>query len=64
MKAKELFMVDSEFLGWVDASGEGVGGGWLPGKFTVTKHLALGMTKEIAGPADNANKPKGGIGYK
>ena len=25
-------MGDPEFLGWVDASGEGVGGGWLPGK--------------------------------
>ena len=25
-------MVDPKFLGWVDASGEGVGGGWLPGK--------------------------------
>ena len=21
-----------EFLSWVDASGQGVGGGWLPGK--------------------------------
>ena len=25
-------MGDPEFLGWVYASGEGVGGGWLPGK--------------------------------
>ena len=25
-------MGDPEFLGWVDASGEGVGGGWLLGK--------------------------------
>ena len=23
---------DPEFLGWVYASGEGVGGGWIPGK--------------------------------
>ena len=30
--AKELVMGSPEFLGWVDASGEGVGGGWLPGK--------------------------------
>ena len=30
--AKELVMGDPKFLGWVDASGEGVGGGWLPGK--------------------------------
>ena len=29
--AKELVMVDPEFLGLVDASREGVGGGWLPG---------------------------------
>ena len=21
-----------EFIGWVDESGEGVGGGWIPGK--------------------------------
>ena len=26
-------MVDPEFLVWVDASGEGVGGGWLLGKY-------------------------------
>ena len=25
-------MGDPKFLGWVDASGEDVGGGWLPGK--------------------------------
>ena len=25
-------MGDPEYLGWVDASGDGVGGGWLPGK--------------------------------
>ena len=30
--AKELVMGDPEFMGWVDASGEGVGGGWIPGK--------------------------------
>ena len=30
--AKELVMRDPEFIGWVDASGEGVVGGWLPGK--------------------------------
>ena len=30
--AKELVMGDPEFMDWVDASGEGVGGGWLPGK--------------------------------
>ena len=30
--AKELFMGDPEFLGWVDISGEGVGGGWIPVK--------------------------------
>ena len=30
--AKELVMGDPEFLVWVDASGEGVGGGWLLGK--------------------------------
>ena len=22
-------------MGWVDTSGEGVGGGWLPGKYTM-----------------------------
>ena len=32
MTAKELVMGDPEFLGWVVASGEGVGGGWIPGK--------------------------------
>ena len=30
--AKEFMMGDPEYLGWVDASGEGVGGGWIPGK--------------------------------
>ena len=30
--AKEFVMGDPTFLGWVDASGEGVGGGCLPGK--------------------------------
>ena len=30
--AKELVMGDPEFLGWIDVSVEGVGGGWLPGK--------------------------------
>ena len=30
--AKELVMGYPKFLVWVDASGEGVGGGWLPGK--------------------------------
>ena len=30
--AKELFMGDPEFMGWVDESGEGVGGGWIKGK--------------------------------
>ena len=30
--AKELAMGDPEFLVWVDASGEGTGGGLLPGK--------------------------------
>ena len=32
MTEKELVMGDPEFMDWVDASGEGVGGGWLPGK--------------------------------
>ena len=32
MTAKELVMGDPKFLGWVYVSGEGVGGGWLPGK--------------------------------
>ena len=27
-----VVMGDPELLGWLDASGEGVGGGWLPGK--------------------------------
>ena len=30
--AKELVMGDPKFLGWVDAFGEGVGGGWILGK--------------------------------
>ena len=33
--AKELVMGDIEFLGWVDSSGEGIGGGWLPGKYAL-----------------------------
>ena len=28
-------MGDPEFLGWIDAYGEGVGGGWLPGKYAL-----------------------------
>ena len=35
MTAKELVMGVPEFMGWVDASGEGVGGGWLPGKYAM-----------------------------
>ena len=31
---KELFMGEPKFLGWVDASREGVGGGWIPGKYS------------------------------
>ena len=30
--SRELVMVDPGFMGWVDASRDGVGGGWLPGK--------------------------------
>ena len=30
--AKELVMGDPKFLGWADASGEGVRGSWIPGK--------------------------------
>ena len=30
--ANELVMGDPKFLVWVDASAEGVGGGWLSGK--------------------------------
>ena len=30
--AKELVMEDPEFLVWVDESGEGVGGGYIPGR--------------------------------
>ena len=30
--AKELVMGDPEFLDQVDTYGEGVGGGWIPGK--------------------------------
>ena len=33
--AKELVMGDPKFLGWVDASGEGVGGGWIPVKYSL-----------------------------
>ena len=28
-------MGDIEFLGWVDSSGEGIEGGWLPGKYAL-----------------------------
>ena len=33
--AKELAMGDPESLGWVDVSGEGVRGGWLPVKYSL-----------------------------
>ena len=31
--AKELVIGDPKFMGWVDASGEGIGDDWLPGKY-------------------------------
>ena len=63
--SKELVMGYPEFLGWLDESGEGVGGGWIPEKkCTGTNNLALGISKEIAGQADHANKPRGVLGYK
>ena len=29
--ANELVMGDPKYLGWLDVSGESVGGGWMPG---------------------------------
>ena len=33
--AKGLVMGDPGFMVWVDVCGEGVGGGWLPGKYAL-----------------------------
>ena len=40
--SKELIMGDPKFLGWVDASEEGIGSGWIQSKrCTGTENLAL-----------------------
>ena len=54
-----------ELLGWVDASGEGVGGCWLPRKDTPKPTIwRLEWPKKIAAQADNANNPSRVLVYK
>ena len=41
-------MGDPKFLGWVDASGEGFGGGWLPVKDALEPTIwRLGLQKKL-----------------
>ena len=65
MTAKELVIVYPKFLGWVDASGEGVGGGWLPGKYALEpKNWRLEWPKKLRVRLITLTNPGGRLGYK
>ena len=55
-------MGDPEFLGWVDASGEGVGGGWLPGKDSLEPTIwRLEWQKKLGARLINPTNPGGDL---
>ena len=58
-------MGDPKFLGWVDASGEGVGGGWLTGKDALEQTIwRLESPNKLQSKLIIPTNPGGGIGYK
>ena len=61
--AKELVMIYPKFLVWVDAFGEGVGGGLLTGKDALEPTIwYLKRPNKLWVKADHSNKPRGGLG--
>ena len=53
-------MGDPEFLGWVDASGEGVGGGWIPGNYALEqKNSRLEWPKKLRARLITPTNPGG-----
>ena len=60
--AKELVMGDPESLGWVDASGEGVGGVWLPGEDVLEPKIwRLEWPKKLQARLITPNTQGGGL---
>ena len=58
--ANKLVTGDLAFLGWVDASGEGVGGGWLPGKDALEPKIwRLEWPKKLRARLINTTNPGG-----
>ena len=53
---------DSKFLVWVDASGKGVGGGWLPDKDALEPTIwRLEWPKKLRASLTTPIKPGGGL---
>ena len=60
--AKELVMGDPEFLGWVDASGEVIGGGWIPVKDALEPTIwLLEWPKKLRARLITPTNPGGGL---
>ena len=58
-------MGDPKFMGWVDASGEGVGGGWLSGKDALELIIwRLEWPKQFRARMITPTNSRGGLGYK
>ena len=58
-------MGDPEFLGWADASGEGVEGGWLPGIDALEPTIwCLEWPNRLRAWLIPPKNPGGGLGYK
>ena len=63
--AKELVMGDPEFLVWVDASEEAVGGVWLPRKDSLEPTIwRLEWPNKLRARMITPTNPGGGLGYK
>ena len=59
---KELVTGDPEFLGWVYASGEGVGGGWLTGRYALEPKIwRLGWPKKLRARLITLTNPGGDL---
>ena len=60
--ANELVMGDPEFLGWVDASGDCVGGSWLPVKDSLEIRICrLKRLKQLWARLITPTNPRGGL---
>ena len=59
-KEMELIIGDPKFLGWVDASGEGVGGCWISGKYALELTIwRLEWLNKLLARLDTPTKPVG-----